>query len=435
MKVTLVADSCFLFEYKGIRLLTDPWIGGFVYDGAWLQYPPPVIKAEDIGKLDYIFISHIHEDHCDLETLKYLDRSAKVLVMDRDPNFVEKFLIYHQLNFAEIIRLPIRKKYCVDNELYFETIEADPKHTLNHLIDSSLLIHFGSKSIYFANDNLPYPEIDDYLSQYNFDLVLLPPTGVSGYPACYSNLTDTEKIEKAHSIRTRYYEEMLGCLRRLNPRLFGCVATAHVLSGIASELNKFMAWPASTASPYQYIKEHRLPDDGFKPILQLPGDTIDLSVEKGVSDESAIKFYEDTINKQNFILQKSTDASHAFMNVRLNPSISFPHLITLAHQRLVSYLKRANVNIPWYYAIEYSQEKEYALIHLFSPYELNLGVSETSLPKTQRLIISTDLRLLFLLLTGAFSWNAADIAGFIRYHRCPDQYIFEMYTAINYLRI
>jgi len=433
MKITLVADSCFLFEYNGIKLLTDPWIGGFISDGAWLQYPPPIIKAEDIGKLDYIFISHIHEDHCDLETLKCLDRSAKILVMDRDPNFVKKFLIYHQLNFAKIIELPIREKYRADNELYFEIIEADPKHTLNHLIDSSLLIHFASKSIYFANDNPPYLEIDTYLSQYNFDLVLLPATGGSGYPACYTNLTDTEKIEKARSIRTRYHEEMLGCLRRLNPRLFGCAATGHVLSGIASGLNKFMAWPVSTASPYQYIKDHRLPDDEFQPILQLPGDTIDLSVEKGVSDENAIKFYEDTIKKRDFIVQNSTDVSHAFMSIRLNPSISFPHLISLAHQRLVSHLKRSNVNIPWYYAIEYSQG--YALIDLFPPYELSLGVVEASLPKTQRLIISTDPRLLFLLLTGAFSWNIADATGFIRYHRCPDQYIFEMYIALNYLRI
>jgi len=353
MKVTLVADSCFLFEYQGVKLLTDPWIGGFIYDGAWLQYPSPVIKAGDIGKLDYIFISHIHEDHCDLETLVHLDRSAKIIVMDHspNPNFVKKFLLYHELNFAEIIELPIRNQYRACEDLYFEVIEADPKHTLNHLVDSSLLIHFGRKSIYFANDNPPYPELDAYLSRYDFDLVLLPPTGGSGYPACYSNLTDTEKTERAHSICTRYHGEMLEYLRRLNPRLFGCAANGHILSGISSKLNKFMAWPASTASPYQYIRDNRLPHDTFQPILQLPGDTVDLNYEQGVADENAIEFYEDTLRKHDFITKKAADANHTFMSIRLNPSISFPHLISLAHQRLRSYLERSSVNISWYYAI------------------------------------------------------------------------------------
>ena len=54
MRVTLVTDSCFLFEHAGIRILTDPWIGTSIYGGAWLQFPRPVIRADEVGKLDYI---------------------------------------------------------------------------------------------------------------------------------------------------------------------------------------------------------------------------------------------------------------------------------------------------------------------------------------------------------------------------------------------
>jgi L-ascorbate metabolism protein UlaG (beta-lactamase superfamily) len=35
MKITLVADSTFIFEHCGVRILTDPWIGATIYGGAW----------------------------------------------------------------------------------------------------------------------------------------------------------------------------------------------------------------------------------------------------------------------------------------------------------------------------------------------------------------------------------------------------------------
>ena len=92
MKVTFVADSTFIFEHEGLRILTDPWIGTTIYGGAWRQFPQPVIKPSDVGRLDYIFISHIHEDHCDAQTIAALDRNATVLLMDRKPNFVDSFL-------------------------------------------------------------------------------------------------------------------------------------------------------------------------------------------------------------------------------------------------------------------------------------------------------------------------------------------------------
>ena len=57
---------------------------------------------QDIGKLDYIIISHIHEDHCSPGTIKHLDKNAEVIIMDRRPNFVKKFLDYNKFKFKKI---------------------------------------------------------------------------------------------------------------------------------------------------------------------------------------------------------------------------------------------------------------------------------------------------------------------------------------------
>src|SRR3989338_1609092 len=135
MQVTYVADSTFLFEHEGLRILTDPWIGSTIYGGSWQQYPPPVIKAEDLGHLNYIFISHVHEDHCDPATLAKLDKNATIITMDRRPNFVENFLKKIDLRFKDILKIKAFEPKSLGLDLKIEIIDADPSHRLNHLLD------------------------------------------------------------------------------------------------------------------------------------------------------------------------------------------------------------------------------------------------------------------------------------------------------------
>jgi L-ascorbate metabolism protein UlaG (beta-lactamase superfamily) len=53
--LTWHGHSCFLLETDdGKRILIDPWID---------ENPAAVIKADDIGHLDYILVSHGHWDH------------------------------------------------------------------------------------------------------------------------------------------------------------------------------------------------------------------------------------------------------------------------------------------------------------------------------------------------------------------------------------
>ena len=431
MRVTLVADSCFLFEHEGIRILTDPWIGTAIAGGAWIQYPRPVISAGEVGRLDYIFISHIHEDHCDLPTIRALDRNARIVLMDRRPNFVENFLRYHLLDFREVIKIPLRQRYSIGANMSLEVVEADPAHTLNHLVDSALLIHYDGKSIYFANDNPPYAAIDEYLKRYRFELALLPPVGGSGYPAFYDSLSDDRKCARAGEIIQSYHEELLRCLRRLKPRLFGCAANGHVLSGKNAHLNEFMSWPASACSPYRYVGERLAADDAFRPILLQPGDSTTLESENGAEFDAASRFYDNREDRTEFIRTKAREVPYVYESFQLNPSISFPRLIELAYPRLKGYLERAKVNAPFKYYFSYPHGK-YASVSLSPPYELNIDAPPA---ESDRLIVRAEPRILYMLLTGGFSWNIADATGFLRYDRQPDSYIYEMYIALNHFRI
>lgn len=431
MRVTLVADSCFLFEHNGVRLLTDPWIGTAIAGGSWIQFPRPVIEARDIGRLDYIFISHIHEDHCDLPTIRQLDRNARVILMDRKPNFVENFLRYHKLDFREVINIPLRKLLPIDGGMSVEVIEADPAHTLNHLVDSALIIHYDGKSIYFGNDNPPYEAIDEYLKRYRFELALLPPVGGSGYPAFYDSLADDEKRTRADQIIAKYHDELLQCLRRLSPRLFGCAANGHVLSGKGAHLNEFMSWPRSACSPYRYVSERLTPQDTFRPILLQPGDSTVLEEDQGAAFGEAIRFYDNRAQRDEYIRTRASQVPYYYDLYQLSPSISFPKLFELAHPRIKGFLERAKVNLPWKYFFAYPHEK-HASVSLAPPYELDLDATPSD---SQRLIVRSEPRVLYMLLTGGFSWNIADATGFLHYDRRPDSYIYDMYIALNHFRI
>jgi UDP-MurNAc hydroxylase len=431
MRVTLVADSCFLFEHAGIRLLTDPWIGTAIAGGAWIQYPRPVISAEEVGRLDYIFISHIHEDHCDLPTVRQLDRNARIVLMDRRPNFVENFLRYHRLEFREVINVPLRQQLPIGPNMSLEVVEADPAHTLNHLVDSALLIHYDGKSIYFANDNPPYEAIDEYLKRYKFELALLPPVGGSGYPAFYDSLSDEQKRTRASQIIARYHEELLQCLRRLRPRLFGCAANGHVLSGKYAALNEFMSWPASAASPYRYVRERLESGDQFRPILVQPGDSTELEADRGADFDTACRFYENEAARSKFIATAAREVPYVYEAMQLNPSIAFGKLFELAYPRIKGYLERSKIDLPWKYYFSYPHDK-YASLSLSPPYTLQL---EDAVPDSGRLVVRVEPRILYMLLTGGFSWNIADATGFIRYDRRPDEYIYQMYIALNHFRI
>ncbi len=94
-------------------------------------------------------------------------------------------------------------------------------------------------------------------------------------------------------------------------------------------------------------------------------------------------------------------------------------------------MERAKVNAPFKYYFSYPHGK-YASVSLSPPYELNIDAPPA---ESDRLIVRAEPRILYMLLTGGFSWNIADATGFLRYDRQPDSYIYEMYIALNHFRI
>jgi L-ascorbate metabolism protein UlaG (beta-lactamase superfamily) len=76
-RVTYVGHATVLIELDGIRLLTDPVLRNRV---AHLRRHGPAPAPELRAGIDAVLISHLHHDHADLPSLRFLDRKTRLLV-------------------------------------------------------------------------------------------------------------------------------------------------------------------------------------------------------------------------------------------------------------------------------------------------------------------------------------------------------------------
>jgi UDP-MurNAc hydroxylase len=433
MKVTHIADSTFVFEHNGTRLLTDPWIGTTIYGGAWMQYPAPTVAASDVGDLDWIFISHIHEDHCDPATLKQLDRRARVLLLDRSPNLVEAFLGRQGLDFAEVVNVSAYEPFEIAPGLFAHALEADPTHELNHLIDSALLLSWGTRdAVLFCNDTSPHPEMIEYVAQFDLQLALLPASGGSGYPACFTTLSADDKAAERTRIVRSYFDSFAASLDALMPRRFLACAGNHVVSGRNWPVNEHLTFLHDPAEAYRHAAHRLSPElaESCVPVALDEGTLIDLDIPIG----DPLPWWERALqpradgDRDRFLVDV---ASHARYDHDDNVALTgeqAARLFALAAPKVLARMQGSGWRSHLYLRLPDGQ-----VGHL-DPFarEWSIEPAEVALVEPH-LVVSAEPNLLGDLLTGRFSWNIADASCFLAYERRPNVYDPEAVIALNHL--
>ena len=92
MRLTTYNNATVVIESSGgDKLLIDPWIVGNLYLDTWSpSVVPSKNDVEDVQTCRNVFISHLHMDHWDLETIKLLHPQTRFFL----PNlpFVERVI-------------------------------------------------------------------------------------------------------------------------------------------------------------------------------------------------------------------------------------------------------------------------------------------------------------------------------------------------------
>lgn len=186
-KITLVTNATLLIQWNGFNILTDPWIEGPAIYGSWVHYPPSTIKICDLPKIDFIFVTHEHSDHFNIETLSKFEKNIPIYV----PHFGNGRLFKRikELGFKKVITMPSGQIINLNKEI--KSISFKSESLWN---DSINYLQLGNFKILNVNDagfnwKIPklIPDIDLVCSAFSF--------GATAYPLSWTHLDLNRKNE------------------------------------------------------------------------------------------------------------------------------------------------------------------------------------------------------------------------------------------------
>ena len=429
MKVIHYGNACFSLFHHGIHILCDPWLEGPAVAGGWEKFPPSQTRVKDLPKIDYIYISHIHSDHCEYHTLQKLDKAIPIIILDRKPNFLEKML--RGVGFENMLLLPERKKTLIAPGLHAETFGAEVDHISSNIIDSSILFDFGDYIALNCNDNTPVESFcQDVAARYNkIDLAFLPSAGGSGYPAMYENLSDAVKKEKIEAALENFARVFTNAINILHPKIAVPVAGGFVVRGPHAEtVNWFQCRRFNLLEIVEYYNQNGQFDDVQVIPLQ-PEFEMDADLGK--------------VTKGTYHVWSKQELTEHFSKIAKEP---IPKIVsTTKSMKSLSNLFRQVRNNLWArqevhkmfptYTIYFDLPNCSTLFELPLHREEISVISRESDLQTPYLKMSLDQDTLLEWFLGFEDFNVLDSGHRIGFYRSPDSYVVEAYFLMSLLRI
>ena len=83
MRITFLGHAGLHIEARAGSILCDPWKNP-AYFGSWFVFPDNTgLDWDRYGRVDYLYVSHLHQDHFDPALLAdHVSRAATVLLPD-----------------------------------------------------------------------------------------------------------------------------------------------------------------------------------------------------------------------------------------------------------------------------------------------------------------------------------------------------------------
>lgn len=430
MKITNFGGATAILEHCGKRMLFDPWLDDGIFHGSWFHYPPLNVGVDDLPRLDYVYISHIHEDHCSAGTIKHINADAEVILMDREPNLVLKYLESHRFHFKKIHLIKPRSPVVIAPDLTVNMLEADPANEMSSLIDSALLLNWDGFRVYNANDCQPYDSCLNYiLDNYGrIDLALIPYSGGSGYPACYTNLSADEKRQEKDRILEARLANFVRVVKYLEPKFAMPFADQYVVGGARAPLNKYISHPACPGAVAETAMQEGI---GHKILLLNSGQSYDFEAGNKIPADAYRHFTED--DRLAYVTSRLQHFKYDHDSINLSPTIPVRRLVEHARARMWTVQRRNGYSSACSIYLEIPESNSRFRICLDGERVIETDCAQKL--EQPYIKISCPHTLMVLLLIGHVSWNIADAALFLDYERVPNVYDSRVYAHLNYLRV
>jgi UDP-MurNAc hydroxylase len=189
VRITYLGHAGFCMEDDATVIVMDPWLSrNGAFDSAWFPYPPNLHMADavrerlsDTSRDRYVYISHEHRDHFDLEFLQSLpDRSFTLVAPHfRRATLLEKLRGYRCRRIAALLD---RERVAIAGgwmQLYLDDSE------LNR--DSALIVRMRGKTFFNMNDCKLFDRLDEVREDGGtIDAFACQFSGATWHPTCYA---------------------------------------------------------------------------------------------------------------------------------------------------------------------------------------------------------------------------------------------------------
>lgn len=212
-KLTYLGHAGWLFESSNIKCVFDPWSNksGAFFD-SWYPFPDNnnVNFKDCLSNLDFLYISHAHEDHLVKETLELVDRNTLILIAEyKEKTTLQKLL---DLGFTNIVELNEEQTYDVkDIKIKILKCEGFLEN------DSCILIEIDKVKILNLNDcHIDFNKLKKAVQ--TVDILLLQSSNAIWWP-CNYDYNENRKDNFGKIKRENLLKRALKYCEVLKPRL------------------------------------------------------------------------------------------------------------------------------------------------------------------------------------------------------------------------
>ncbi len=272
MKIEYIGHACLLIDTGRIKIASDPWFYGPAYCGQWHIIPKPV-NAAALDQTDVITLSHGHEDHLHVPSLKQIKGNKQVFYPYLWYGGTKEYL--QDLGFSEVTEAIPYKPYRLDGNT---TITY-----LTNSLDSVIVIESRGKVLVNINDALHSSSIDViniYLELIRnrwprIDYVFCGFGGASHFPNCF-HVPGKDDLAIGRLRKQLFAHNFCHIVSGLKPKIAIPFAADFALLSPAQRWINDIRFPRSLMR--QYYEQNFMPGskDSEVEILDMyPGDTLE----------------------------------------------------------------------------------------------------------------------------------------------------------------
>jgi UDP-MurNAc hydroxylase len=443
MEITFHTSASVIIEDNGTKILTDPWFTDGEFYGSWAHYPPYDFNPKDFEDIDYIYISHIHPDHCSVKTLEKLDHKIPILIH----NFHFKYLKdqIQRLGFP-VIELNHNERIQLKNNLHIRILAADncnPEICRKYFgcglaeqtfgstsIDSMCVIDNNDEVIVNTNDcpfELGETSASIIKKQYGkIDFLLLGYSSATAYPQCFE-LNSKELTKSQNEIIHSFLSRGESYVNLFTPKYFMPFAGRYVLSGKNHALTWKKATPELEEAAHYFNNSSNIEHEKNKCIVLNSKTSINVTTGKISEPYTSINLDE----KKEYVTSILSKTKYDY-EYDTEPNLKeIESLIPKSFERFEQIRKQLNFSSDTKIIIDLPEQQFLIMSFNGTGYEIT---PKKNLSFSKFLQIQTDPKLLKRLLRGPkfAHWNNAEIGSHLLFKRLPNVYERGLFYCLNF---